>query len=598
MKQLVIWLIFLGTFPGILFADRRTSTIIMPHSVSVNAARELAGWENQINIYSPDGYYGSFAVNPEVTFSFRPERIAQCLFGDAIVKCKNTFTVSGSQTPDRTDSQWLADYFGLATDFKSYIHIEPRVMNVLCDLDLFLGLDAWVSGLYFRIHAPLTYTRWDLGICESLVTTGSNAYDPGYFNADGIPREQLVNRFTSFISGGDAPKATGLIFSELRNAKMACESKHLVLLSDIQIALGWNVLHQPRYHLGGNIRMSIPTGNRPTGEFLFEPIIGNGHHWELGGGLSTHIILWQDESTQEKAGLYFDGNITHMFTSRQCRSFDLCNTSFNSRYMLAERMTTDITNNLRGDNTAIIPAAQFAKEVTTVANLTTIPVDVSIGVQADLAVMVSYTHAKNSWGLGYGFWGQSCETICLCPLVPFDIDNWALKGDAMVFGFENDVTQTPVALSATQSQATIHHGLDFIKTGATTPVEIAQGQRNPTIDNAQSARADSNNDGVYIVLVSAPGGAEQINTSIQPVLLTRDNIDVNSARVHNHAHKIFSHFTHTIMLSEFHPYLSLGAEIEFGQGAFCSNVVKLNEPPCINAALSFWGVWLKGGVAF
>lgn len=595
-----IWLIFLWWLHASLFADRRVSTIIIPHSVSVNAARELAGWEHQVNIYSPDGYYGSVAINPEVTLSFRPERIAQCLFGDAIVECKNTFTVSGSRTENRTKSQWLADYFGLPTDFKSHVHIEPRVNNVLIDIDLFLGLDKWVPGLYFRIHAPLTYTRWNLGLCETLVTTGSNAHDPGYFNATGIPREQLATSFSAFISGCDIPKATGLTFNPLTNAKMSKTSLRLIRLSDIQMALGWNVLHQPRYHLGGNIRMAIPTGNRPDGAFLFEPIIGNGHHWELGGGLSAHITLWEDEMTEEQAGIYFDGNITHMFTSRQCRPFDLCNDAFNSRYMLAERMTSPITQGLRGtvDGVLIEPIAQFNQEVTTVANLTTIPVDVSSNVQADLAVMITYTKAKNSWGLGYGFWGRSCETITLCPLVPFDIASWALKGDAMVFGFEDTGLATPVALSATQSQATVNHGLDFAPTGAVTPSQINQGKQNLTIDNAVPASADSNGDGIFVPLLSIPGGADRIHTSIQPVLLTKDDIDINSGRTQGRAHKIFSHFTHTIMLSDCRPYLSIGAEIEFGQGASCSKVVKLNELSCVNTALSFWGVWLKSGVAF
>ncbi len=596
MKQFIFLFIFFSCFHEILFADRRTSTTIIPHSVSVNAARELAGWENQVNIYSPDGYYGTFAINPEFTLSFRPERIAQCLFGDAIVECKNTFTVSGSRIANRSDTQWLADYFGLPTDFKSHVHIEPRVINALVDLDLFLGLDKWVAGLYLRIHAPLTYTRWDLGMCETCITTGSNANDPGYFNAGGIPRNQLVHNFTAFISGDDAPKAADLTFNKLTQAKMSRTSQQLVRLSDIQIACGWNVLHQERYHVGGNIRMAIPTGNRPIGEFLFEPIIGNSHHWELGGGISIHITLWEDETTEEKAGLYFEGNITHLFTSRQCRSFDLCNKSFNSRYMLAERMTTDIAQNLRGivDGVPIEPVAQYNREVTTVANLTTIPIDVSISVQADLALMVSYTKAKNSWGFGYGFWGRSCETITLCPLVPFDIASWALKGDAMVFGFERDGLNTPVALSATQSQATINHGLDFEKTGATTATQIAIGKQNLNIDNPAIAIVY----GIFSSLTTTPGGTDPINTSIQPILLTRDDIDINSARTRGHAHKIFSHFTHTIMLEEFHPYLSLGGEIEFGQGASCSKIVNVGEAPCVNTALSFWGVWIKGGVAF
>lgn len=582
-----------------LYADKRVSTIIIPHSLSVNAARELAGWENQVNIYTGDNIYGSFAVALEATLSFRPERIAQCFFGDSVVECNNTFTISGSQSPNRTDKHWLADYFGLPTDFESCVYVRPKVGNILADFDLFLGLDKYISGLYFRIHAPLVYTRWDLNMCETLITTGSNAHDPGYFNASGITRKRLTENFTTFITGQDAPQAAGLTFHKLAHAKMSCESERLVKLSDIQIALGYNILQKKQYHIGLNARIAIPTGNSPKGEFLFEPIIGNSHHWELGGGLSAHIILWENEETEEHAAFYLDANITHMFSSNQQRSFDLCG-SHNSRYMLAQRMDSDIENNLRGivDGERIEPIAQYQQEVTTVANLTTLPIQVTASVQADLAFMIGYHQGKNNWGFGYGFWGRSCENITLCARTPFDISTWALKGDAYVFGFENNVINTPVALSATQSKATIRRGTNFNKAGATTPVQIASGKKNPKIDNPALAVADSDGDLAFLPLRTEPGGADQINTSIQPILLTTKDIDIKSGSTRGIAHKIFSHFNHIIILKNTTPYIGFGAEVEFGQSSACDNAISLKEPLCVNTALSFWGIWLKGGIEF
>lgn len=591
--------LLMSSFFITLQADKRVCTLIIPHSPSVNAARELAGWENQVNILDTDATHGSFAITPEITLAFRPERVAQCFFGDAILECDSTFTLSGSQSPNRIDAHWLADYFGLPTDFESCVYVRPKVSQALLDLDLHVGFHKYVPGLYFRIHAPIVYTNWDLRLCETLITTGSNAHDPGYFNATGIPRIQLVDNFTSFISGTDAPKASGLTFHKLEHAKMNCQAEHLTKLSDIQIAIGYNILQKKRYHLGGTIRFSIPTGNSPTGQFLFEPIVGNSHHWELGGGLSTHIIVWENEDTQEHAGLYFDMNITHMFTSDQQRSFDLCG-SHNSRYMLAQKMSNTIQDSLRGivDGERIEPTAQYNLEVTTVANLTTIPVEVSASVQADLALMVGYQKEQNSWGFGYGFWGRSCETITLCPLIPFETASWALKGDTQLFGFADNILNTPVPLSATQSKATVNRGKNFPQTGAATVAQIAEGKKNPNIDNPAPAVADADGDTVFESLHTTPGGTDQINTSIQPVILSRDDIDINSARTRGRSHKIFSHFNHIIKLQNSTPYIGFGAEVEFGQSAFCERAVSAGDPPCVNTALSFWGVWLKGGVAF
>lgn len=587
---------------GTLFADRHVATIIMPHSVSVDAGRELAGWQDLVNVVTPrNGFYNSIAITPEVTLSFKPDRIAQLFFGDDIISCRNTLTVSGSQSPDRADRYWLADYFGLPTDYKSKVSFSPQMSNALIDFDWYLGLNKLLTGLYFRIHAPLVYTRWDLRMCESFITTGSNAYDPGYFNATGATRDELSTNFLSFISGTQAPEIPGIEFHPLCNAKMSCHSLRMTRLSEIECALGWNILMNDRYHLGINARIALPTGNRPTGEFLFEPIVGNGHHWAAGGGLSTHIQLWHNEETEEQAALYCDINITHLFKTYQCRSFDLCRNGDNSRYMLAQRMGTPIALGLRGsvDGQLIEPTSQYQNELTTVANLTTLPVYVSASVQADIALMVNYVKGKNSWGIGYGYWGRSCEKVTLAGIkTPFEICYWALKGDAMAYGFEESAGSTPIPLSATESKATINSGTNFIKTGAVEPGQIAYGMTNPAIDNPAPSFSDSSNSGTFIADSSVPGGSNQIRTSIEPVLLTGKDININSARTNGRANKMFTHFTHIMGSRPTKPFLSIGAEMEFGPAASCTNKSKVKKVVCSNTALSFWGVWIKGGVAF
>ena len=592
MKKLILCLLI----PSFLYAEcRDVVTLISPRSQSVNASREMAGWENYINVHSEGKTYGAFAFIPQVSVSFRPERIAQCFFGDGIIPCKNKLSIKGSQVKDRPKTAWLADYFGLPTDYESTVLFDPKISNAIFDLDLFVGLDAYIPGAYFRIHAPLVYARWDLGFCETLITTGSHAHDPGYFNPDGIPRIQLVDTFRSFISGEQAPKATDLIFNKLQHAKMDCGALRLTKLSDIQIVLGYNILANKKYHLGGNVRFSIPTGNSYNGEYLFQPIIGNGGHWEVGGGVSTHIILWHDEDLDDYGGLYFDANITHLFNAWQCRSFDLCNKP-NSRYTLAQLMTPFIEDSLHGvvDGVPIEPNAQYAQEVTSVVNLTTLPVRVSNTVQVDISLMLSYTKGKNSWTIGYGFWGRSCDKICLPLITAFDTQSWALKGDTYVFGFE-ETTQTPVALSVTESMATINAGTNFPKTGAVTAQEISFGQTNPHIDNPFFAIADANDDATFENLVSQPGGVNRINTSIQPILLASDDINCASAQTRGFSNKMFSSFNHSIELQSVIPYIGFGGEMEFGQDVKCATQP---QKGCINTAVSFWSVWLKTGVSF
>ena len=53
-------------------------------SQGFNGARELVGWQTQINKYDMGNWYGSFSVTPEYTQSFRANRITEWLFCDAL----------------------------------------------------------------------------------------------------------------------------------------------------------------------------------------------------------------------------------------------------------------------------------------------------------------------------------------------------------------------------------------------------------------------------------------------------------------------------------------------------------------------------------
>lgn len=593
--------------------DQQIVTFISPRSQTTNAERMLAGWENVI--YQPERYkqpYGALAFTLEATSSFRPERINQCLFGEDIIKCpdQNTewidfITISGSQTENRIPQKdWLADYFGLPTDFKSIVRFNPHVNNFILNTHFFFGLNSIKDGLYIRCEFPLVYANWDLTIKEAVLQKGTNSYTPGYFNATGIKREQLLSHFTTFISGSRAPQIDNLIFHSLKNAKMDPHARRLFRCADFTTIIGYDHFMSGYHHMGIGLQVTAPCGNRPQGYYLFEPIIGNGHHWECGLELSAHFRTWTNQTEEIFTELFFDATIAHIFPADQRRSFDLKGSS-NSRYMLAQKLSTTISDNLTG--AGITPLAQYAVEVAPVANLTTFDITVSNNVQADIAFMFSYTKQKNTWSFGYSLWRRGCETISIKNAEHFLSNAWTLKGDAYMFGFVAQQTQlndlptgTPVPLSATEHNATINVGTNFPKTGvsaeaATKQQQIALAQRNHAIDNPRPAFAGNNQ---YLVAsMNDTSIANQINTSIQPIFITFDDIDKNSAATSGFSQKIFTHFNHKITQgSRIESYLGIGAEIEFGRQAGPTPAIGADK--CINCALSYWGMWLKGGISY
>lgn len=583
-------------------------------SQSANAARRISGQTNQLYQPSnPDVVYGTISLTPEYSRSFDSDRIAECLFGDSVrcSPCTSSIRISGSHSPDRGPQDWLADYFYLPADFVSIVHFEPIIDNFIFDFQYYVQFDAWVEGLYLLISAPLVHTRWSLRMHEDIKNCGTNRDDYGYFTPQ--PLTNFLQDFTQYANGcsidpiiqnlSSDPTVIDdvtIIAQSLSHAKMSSERLIRTRLADLRLFFGWNYVWCPNNHFGVDIQVAAPTGNHPEANFLFEPIVGNGHHWELGFGAHGNFRFAEKQKYERFFNFYAEANITHVFKSKQKRTFDLCGKPL-SRYMLAERMKTPIEGDLVGvqGDTDITPTAQFGNEFAPVANISTTRAQVSASVQVDALALLNYTCGGFTWDIGYNLWAITCEKIGCAESIDA-CNDWALKGDAAVFGYESNLfgstdllINTPIALSATQSGATIHTGLNFPATGAITPLEIEEGRRNPNIDNPLPASAQTE-------LTAQPGtdpNVDRINTSINPVLITLSSLSTQAGRNKGLSSKFFTHMSYAWCIGDgWGPFVGLGGEVEFGQQS--DPIFEDKSSTCIGTALTQWGIWVKGGVTF
>ena len=106
-------------------------TLILPRSQTVNAAREIAGWQEHINDYDVGRTYWSFYMAPEYQRSWNNGQISRFLFG-----CTDCFAVQGSRVADRKSDALLADYFGLPSDFESTVSVSPQITQFIWDLNI------------------------------------------------------------------------------------------------------------------------------------------------------------------------------------------------------------------------------------------------------------------------------------------------------------------------------------------------------------------------------------------------------------------------------------------------------------------------------
>jgi hypothetical protein len=330
-----------------------------------------------------------------------PSHLAQCLFGNGLYR-GTTIHVAGSALSHNT-TNWLADNFYLSNNFESTLCFAPRIQNLLADMSLFVGLASWIPGAFLRIQSPLTWTTWDLGMKEHVITTGNVAGAKGWHDYWTSVDDKLLSSFTDYACWETAGKSfvdTVGLAHPLYNAKMCPCSRTKTGLADIHLDVGWNALEEKNYHFGAYARGVMPTGTRPHGSFLFEPIIGNGHHWELGGGLSGHACLWEHEKKGDKVGFYVDISATHLFATHQQRVFDLKNHGPLSRYILLINSSSSIT-----------PAA----------NITRANVKVSVPVQVDMVAFFTYTNDTFSCDVGYNLWATTCATINCCDITTCNV---------------------------------------------------------------------------------------------------------------------------------------------------------------------------------
>ena len=578
--------------------------------------------------------------------------------------------VWGTCGGDRNANAWLADYFYLPPSYQGYVTLEPQVASWLMPLEFYIGIDSLYPGLYLRVYGTLTHTSWRANFSEKLIDTNQTAhgYPAGYFSTAAIPDSNLLQTFESYI-GGSIPNTCQLsnaidkeiIFQPLNYSRISRSTRGKTAFADLAIDLGADIVQESMHYLGIYLRGVAPTSPKRDPSYLFEPTIGNGGHWEAGGGIVLSRILWQTENGESHLGFYLDGMVSYILPSRQQRTFDL-KLRPNSAYTLAARFESNgqVANPEGGTFPAIgastsadpdnasSPGHQFALEYAPVANLTTIRANVNSDPVVDLAAMLNLSSYGWSFDLGYNFWARFGEAMINPTLSTTTTDGttsttssasndlynaqaltnlsqqWTLKGDARMFGFAGPATPeqptegTPVPLSATQGLvqdydnigSTIQNGLNKIVLKSTTV--CGETDINDKVDNANLASIVSNpseTQPVGQLLMNCPALNYQIKTSFPMRQLLPDDIDFVTTK--SMSHRFFAHIHHTRDKGDnFTVHGGIGGFVELGMNDNASprsGLVEMNDlagnttfgiGEKIRVALTQWGVWFKCGITF
>ncbi|MBA3751925.1 hypothetical protein H0X06_03990 [Candidatus Dependentiae bacterium] len=542
-------------------SDYRVRSVYIPRSVGANTAREMVGWEEFIHQYNVGDYYLTTGHVLGYSHSIKPRTIARSLFGDCILR------FAGSQVKNRGSCELLADNFGLSPFLRGTVTVNPVIENLVLDNQFFFGLDPLFPGLYVRIHAPVVHTRWNLGLKQRITSSSKESTDfPACYMA-----EEPARGSSTILQALQGNSTFGDMKNPWNFGRMRSDVSTRTGFADIDLIVGCDSWQSDEYHFGFYGQLVIPTGNKPSARFLFDPIIGNARHLEIGVGISGHIILWQRD-VESLIAFFCEGNATHLFKNTQQRSFDFCNNGPLSRYMLLKEFITV-------DNQFI-----YGGSLSNAIDFATRPVSVSIAIQGDISATFCFRSPCFIADVGYNFYGRSKEQLKFKKRND-DARFFGIKGTEGICGLEySTINELPVTfgqlvakvpLHSTQHNATIYHG-------SCTDNPLVPISQNP---GDSVVTAFSRQEGVI-------EGSDicRAFTSNPPVLVTTNDLHKRSGTLPSQAtHKVFGYLGYNFYDWDrcYNPYLGVGGELEIDAFSF-----KLRN------ALNQWSVWLKGGFEF
>lgn len=396
------------------------------------------------------------------------------------------------------------------------IQLDPKVQYVGTDIFLYWSHHEYQPALYFKLHVPfgaiiITPQLKELSqtIPDDKLSFTQETQDPGSteitFQFPEYPtpfyRPQTISE--AFFGGTSAKnRLDGNRFHpvRLRKARIAVERLAEIRFGDIAFALGYNVMASDRGYLGFGFKLSCPTSNVPTGDFMLESMFGRAGLWGLGGELSAAYNFWKDRDDSESLNLLFQGEILHLRHGRtpNFRTFDLRANGPGSKYLLVQKYGARYNHR----NPGFITSEDLdARTIQPAANITTLPVISNIGVEGSAAVMLNC--CRNNWHLGIGveFWGRSQESLAIDiqSAVAFrlvNINDFAVLG-RQLSSYLIDGQSSPIATYFCEPLARINKSQDPVRLtgtppGVTNPYVTSPTGTEPLPDGIADARLPQN----------------------------------------------------------------------------------------------------------
>lgn len=413
MKKLFVGLAVLSTAAN-LSADAVQSTskgFFQPRAASANIAREMLMQQYGNQHRNSEGWYGEFAAtafyqrgwNENSVDSGATDSQVSGMGAFPFWSSTNAMSVGNSVTTAAgvvsTTPNVDGYQFGLGTTTANgSVELDPIIYQAGADFMFVVGSSANEPGFLFKIKAPIAVYNINPNLSE-VEATNAASYAAGALTtgtgaaAVTIPAGVTMTQAFAGTTGdqptlGDyAPMQFGLI-----NGVQSTGAK----FGDIEMTAGYSFVSNEDNSVAVAVRASAPTGNKATGVYMLEPIVGRGGNWGLGGYAAGHVSLWEGNN-DNKLTFKFMSDVMHLFTTSTMRSYDLTDNGGGSKYLLVADYNSGV----------------YQSSIQNLINVSTLASNSSFGVEGDVAVAFNYAARGFSVDLGYEFYGRSAETLAI-----------------------------------------------------------------------------------------------------------------------------------------------------------------------------------------
>jgi len=410
-----------------------SKNLFLQRAFSANTSRELI-MEGQVETTDFDGFYSFFSFTGAYQHSWNQSE-NQGIGAFPFWSGTNVMTIGTNDSASSLD----AYQFGLGTVATiGTIELNPIVYQGGADFLVYFGSSINDPGSFLKLKAPLGIIGINPQLTEVPATLGT--FYPAYSIQDSTTdyldfAATMQQAFAGYLPDGQEklgdflPMEFGLIDGTQLSGTQ---------FGDIEMALGYNFICNDDYLFGVAFRASAPSANKPTGEFLLEPIFGRGGSWGVGGYIDGRAKLWEDHANS-KLNLNVMATILHLVKKTDTiRSYDLTANGPGSKYLLV----ADYNGNI------------YQGVIQNLINLSTLESNSSFSAEGDATI--SLTYLSNGWAadLGYNFWGRTAETLSISGSFP--ANRYAILGHQTVqqSGATNNALCEPLAtISLSQDSA-------------------------------------------------------------------------------------------------------------------------------------------------